>query len=230
MHASVIIFPGSNCDRDVIVALTNSMGHEPKSVWHGDRDLSKTDLIVLPGGFSYGDYLRSGAMAAHSPIMKEVILAAKRGTPVLAICNGFQIATEAGLLPGALIRNSSLKFICRDVWLQIGTNQSSFTQVFSSTDILKMPVAHHDGNYFLNDDELAHIKNNEQIAFRYCGPDGSINDASNPNGSIFNIAGVLNEQKNVLGMMPHPERMSDISLGGVDGKKMFDGLISILSR
>ncbi len=229
MHASIIVFPGSNCDRDIKVALTASMNHEPEMIWHDSNDLPKTDLIVLPGGFSYGDYLRSGAMAAHSPIMREVCKAANRGTPILAICNGFQVATEAGLLPGVLIRNASLRFICQDVWLKPNPKSSVFTSMYNDGDLVKMPIAHHDGNYFVDKTELDILKSNDQIAFQYCSSDGLLVEESNPNGSIENIAGVLNKEKNVLGMMPHPERMADLALGGIDGKIMFDGLISTLN-
>lgn len=226
MHASVIVFPGSNCDRDVQVALAASMGSAPEMVWHGDSTLPKTDLIVLPGGFSYGDYLRSGAMAAQSPIMRDVVAAAGRGTPVLAICNGFQVATEAGLLPGALMRNASLKFVCRDVWLRVENPGSQFTGAFTAGDVVRMPIAHHDGNYFLDDDGLDRIEGAGQVAFRYCGETGQSSDSDNPNGSARHIAGVFNEGRTVLGMMPHPERLADDALGGSDGKTMFDGLIS----
>ena len=229
MQASVIVFPGSNCDRDVQVALGASIGHAPAMVWHGDSCLPDTDLIVLPGGFSYGDYLRSGAMAAQSPVMRDVVSAARRGTPVLAICNGFQIATEAGLLPGALMRNASLRFVCRDVSLRVENPASSFTGAFSKGDVVRMPIAHHDGNYFLDDDGLDRLEDAGQVAFRYCGPDGQLGDTHNPNGSARHIAGVFNDRRTVLGMMPHPERLADAALGGVDGKTMFDGLISSIN-
>ena len=229
MHISVIVFPGSNCDRDIKVAISNSMKSDPVMVWHGSNDLPKTDCIILPGGFSYGDYLRSGAMAAHSPIMHEVVTAANSGTPVLAICNGFQIATEAGLLPGTLIRNSSLKFICRNVFLRVENNNTLFTSMFENKQTVTMPIAHQDGNYFIDDVGLNDILENEQIAFRYSDQKGKTDEQNNPNGSIMNIAGIFNKNKNVLGMMPHPERVADPLLGGTDGKTMFDGLISILN-
>lgn len=229
MKASVIVFPGSNCDRDVQVALGASIGHAPAMIWHGDSNLPDTDLIVLPGGFSYGDYLRSGAMAAQSPIMRDVVSAALRGTPVLAICNGFQVATEAGLLPGALMRNASLRFVCRDVSLRVENPASSFTGAFSKGDVVRMPIAHHDGNYFLDDDGLDRLEDADQVAFRYCGPGGELGATHNPNGSARHIAGVFNNGRTVLGMMPHPERLADAALGGVDGKTMFDGLISSIN-
>ncbi|WP_142849855.1 phosphoribosylformylglycinamidine synthase subunit PurQ [Telmatospirillum sp. J64-1] len=220
MKAAVIVFPGSNCDRDVAVALKASMGHMPLMVWHRDTELPLLDLIVVPGGFSYGDYLRSGAMAAHSPIMREVKTRAEQGVPVLGICNGFQILTEAGLLPGALMRNAGLKFICRDVGLTVEHSDSIFTAKYEAGQSLRIPVAHHDGNYFADEETLNRIEGNGQVAFRY---------AENINGSARNIAGVYNEKRNVLGMMPHPERLADPELGGTDGKPMFDALVEALS-
>ena len=229
MHVSVIVFPGSNCDRDVKVAIEKSMGSEPEMVWHGSNSLPKTDLIILPGGFSYGDYLRSGAMAAHSPIMREVITAANSGVPVLAICNGFQIAIEAGLLPGALIRNSSLKFVCRNVFLKVENNKTIHTNMFNNNQVVRMPIAHQDGNFFIDEDGLNDIRENDQIAFSYSDKKVMAKTNNNPNGSIMNIAGIFNKEKNVLGMMPHPERVTDPLLGGTDGKTMFDGLIATLN-
>tara|TARA_B100000686_G_C16790608_1_gene978437 strand:+ start:1989 stop:2678 length:690 start_codon:yes stop_codon:yes gene_type:complete len=229
VHVSVIVFPGSNCDRDVKVAIGKSMGSEPEMVWHGSNSLPKTDLIILPGGFSYGDYLRSGAMAAHSPIMREVITAANSGLPVLAICNGFQIAIEAGLLPGALIRNSSLKFVCRNVFLKVENNKTIHTNMFNNNQVVRMPIAHQDGNFFIDEDGLNDIRENDQIAFSYSDQKGTAKTNNNPNGSIMNIAGIFNKEKNVLGMMPHPERVADPLLGGTDGKTMFDGLIATLN-
>ena len=229
MKAAVIIFPGSNCDRDIKVALECSIGAEPQMVWHGDSDLPKCDLIVLPGGFSYGDYLRSGAMAANSPIMREVIEATRRGTRLLAICNGFQIATEAGLLPGILRPNTSLKFICRNVFLKVECVKSDFTMSFSEGEIVKMPIAHRDGNYLAPPNELKNLEQNNLVAFRYCDSTGITTPETNPNGSVGNIAGILNKNKNILGMMPHPERVADVRLGGIDGKVMFDCLLQQLS-
>jgi phosphoribosylformylglycinamidine synthase len=229
MRAAVVVFPGSNCDRDVKDALTCSTGREPHMVWHGDSDLPKVDLIVLPGGFSYGDYLRAGAMAAHSPIMAEVVRRAHRGTPVIGICNGFQILTEAGLLPGALLRNAHLKFACRDVHLRVETSQSLFTQAYETGQIIRLPIAHADGNYFADADTLARIEDKGQVAFRYVEADGRETAAANPNGSARNIAGVFNETKSVLGLMPHPERGADALTGGTDGRALFDGLMSALA-
>jgi phosphoribosylformylglycinamidine synthase I len=239
MKAAIVVFPGSNCDRDVQVALRQSMqaaprttgvgGGEPIMVWHKDADFEKVDLIVLPGGFSYGDYLRCGAMAAHSPAMTEVVRRAKAGVPVLGICNGFQVLTETGLLPGALLRNANLKFVCRDVHVRVETGQSLFTSRYETGAALRIPVAHHDGNYVAGDAELERLEERGQIAFRYCAADGDITEAANPNGSTHNIAGVFNETKTVLGMMPHPERLADPALGGTDGRPLFDGLVEALS-
>ncbi|MEP4379501.1 MAG: phosphoribosylformylglycinamidine synthase subunit PurQ [Alphaproteobacteria bacterium] len=229
MSAAVIVFPGSNCDRDIAVALKAVLGHAPQMVWHGDSALPKVDLIAVPGGFSYGDYLRSGAMAANSPIMREVVAHAGRGVPVLGICNGFQVLTECGLLPGVLMRNASLKFICRDVNLRVERNDTIFTRGYEAGEVIRVPVAHHDGNYFTDPDTHQTLEDNGRVAFRYCGPDGAITDAANPNGSLANIAGILNETGNVLGMMPHPERLADPLLGGTDGAPMFTGLAEAIA-
>lgn len=229
MSAAVIVFPGSNCDRDIAVALEAALGHAPQMVWHGNSDLPKVDLIAVPGGFSYGDYLRSGAMAANSPIMREVVAQAGRGVPVLGICNGFQVLTECGLLPGVLMRNASLKFICRDVDLRVERNDTIFTRDYDAGDVIRIPVAHHDGNYFTDPDTLERLEANGRVAFRYCTPDGAVTDAANPNGSLANIAGILNEAGNVLGMMPHPERLADPLLGGTDGAPMFTALAEAIA-
>ena len=229
MKTSVIVFPGSNCDRDVKVALAASMGSDPDMVWHGGTELPKTDLIVVPGGFSYGDYLRSGAMAAHSPIMREVIARANSGVPVLGICNGFQILTEAGLLPGVLMRNAALKFICRDVHLKVENAGTLFTAGYSQDQVIRVPIAHHDGNYETDSETLKKLEGNGQVAFRYCDEAGAVTDAANPNGSMANIAGITNQGHTVLGMMPHPERLVDPLQGGTDGKAMFDGLLERLA-
>ncbi len=228
MKAAVIVFPGSNCDRDVQVALRQSMGREPDMIWHGWSDLPETDLIVVPGGFSYGDYLRSGAMAAHSPAMRAVKAEAARGVPVLGICNGFQILTEAGLLPGALMRNASLRFVCRDVHIRVETSQSIFTNKYEASQAIRIPVAHHDGNYYADEETLDRLEDNGQIAFRYCTPQGEIDERANPNGSQRGIAGIYNQTKTVLGLMPHPERLADPLLGGTDGRALFDGLVEAL--
>jgi phosphoribosylformylglycinamidine synthase len=229
MKAAVIVFPGSNCDRDVQVALRQSMGAEPLMVWHKEGDFEPVDLIVLPGGFAYGDYLRCGAMAAHSPVMKEVVTRAGKGVPVLGICNGFQVLTETGLVPGALMRNANLKFICSDVHVRVETSQSLFTAAYEAGQPIRIPIAHHEGNFFADDDTLARLEDKGQIAFRYCDEEGDITDAANPNGSRASIAGVYNESKTVLGLMPHPERLADPLLGGTDGRPLFDGLVQALS-
>ncbi len=229
MSAAVIVFPGSNCDRDVAVSLEAAMGRAPLMVWHGDSTLPDVDLIVVPGGFSYGDYLRSGAMAANSPIMREVVARAKAGTPTLGICNGFQVLTECGLLPGVLMRNASLKFVCRDVDLRVERTDTPFTRGYSEGQVIRIPVAHHDGNYFTNPDTLKSLEDNRQVAFRYCDARGALTEEANPNGSLSNIAGVLNAAGNVLGMMPHPERLADPLLGGTDGAPMFTALAEALA-
>ena len=229
MKAAVIVFPGSNCDRDVQVALRQSSGHEPLMVWHKEGSFEAADLIVLPGGFSYGDYLRCGAVAAHSPVMKEVVARARKGVPVLGICNGFQILAETGLVPGALLRNADLKFVCRDVHLKVETGQSLFTAGYEAGQTIRLPIAHHDGSYYADADTLADMEDRGQVAFRYCAEDGVSTPEANPNGSLANIAGVTNATKTVLGLMPHPERLSDPALGGNDGRALFDGLAEALS-
>jgi phosphoribosylformylglycinamidine synthase I len=229
MKAAVIVFPGSNCDRDAAVALRAATGQAPAMVWHGDADLPMVDLIVIPGGFSYGDYLRSGAMAAHSPVMREVVRRARGGTPVLGICNGFQILTEARLLPGVLMRNGSLQFICKDVHLKVERNDSVFTSGYQKGEVVKFAIAHKDGSYFVDDQTLARLEGDGRVAFRYCNAAGAVTPEANPNGSRNNIAGVYNEWRTVLGLMPHPERMADVALGGTDGAKMFRGLFESLA-
>ncbi len=216
MKTAVVVFPASNCDRDAAVALSEATGVAPSMVWHQETSLPDADLIVLPGGFSYGDYLRSGAMAARSPVMKAVIEKAGAGVPVLGICNGFQILCEAGLLPGALMRNAGLNFVCRTVTLRVDNTQSRFTRTFEKNQTLEFPVAHHDGNYVADAATLDALEQAGRIAFRY---------VDNPNGSARDIAGVLNEAGNVLGMMPHPERVIAPLLRGVDGAAFFKGIV-----
>jgi len=229
MRAAVIVFPGSNCDRDVAVALEQSTGKPTKMVWHQDTEIPDVDLIAIPGGFSYGDYLRCGAMAAHSPVMREVKRRAEKGTRILAVCNGFQIVTEAGLLPGVLMRNRDLRFICKDVFLKVEDSQSAFTAKYAKGDVIRIPIAHAEGNYFADAETLKQVEGNGQVAFRYCAPNGDVTDAANPNGSQNNIAGIFNASRTVLGMMPHPERLADAQLGGTDGRAMFDALVETLS-
>ena len=228
MKVAVIVFPGSNCDRDVAVALAASTGEAPAMVWHGESELPELDLIVVPGGFAYGDYLRSGAMAAHSPVMREVARRAGAGVPVLGICNGFQVLTEAGLLPGVLMANAGLRFVCRPVHLRVEATDSVFTGRYARGQVIRLPIAHHDGNYFTDADTLKRLKAEDRVALRYCTARGTTDKGASPNGSLDNIAGILNEGRNVLGLMPHPERMADAALGGSDGRALFDGLVETL--
>ena len=223
MKSHVIVFPGSNCDRDVAVAIKNISGYQPQMIWHKETSINQSDLIVVPGGFSYGDYLRCGAMASTSPIMQDVVKKAKEGVPVLGICNGFQILIESGLLDGALMRNSSLSFICRDILIKPKNQSSVFTK---KTQVAKMPIAHNEGNFFVTSEQLKKIQDNDQIAFQYCDENGNISEHSNPNGSLENIAGILNENKNVLGMMPHPERAAELAHGCEDGKTIFESILN----
>ena len=223
MKSSVIIFPGSNCDRDMDVAL-KKFGFNNKMVWHDDSDLPKSDLIVLPGGFSYGDYLRCGSIASKSKIIRSVIEFSNSGGLVVGICNGFQILIETGLLPGALLRNKYLEFICKNVYVKIFNDKNKYFNKIKK-NILELHIAHNEGNYFCTSDELKAIEDNNQIAISYCTSDGKITDGSNPNGSINNIAGIFNKNKNILGMMPHPERMIDAYLSGEDGSLFFKNLI-----
>jgi phosphoribosylformylglycinamidine synthase subunit PurQ / glutaminase len=222
MKSAVIVFPASNCDRDAETALTQLTGAAPHMVWHGDSELPDVDLVVLPGGFSYGDYLRCGAMASQSHIMPAVKAHADKGGAVLGICNGFQVLTEAHLLPGALMRNADLKFVCRPVALEVSETQSAFTRKYENGQRVTFPVAHGDGNYFADDETLDRLEGEGRVAFRYA-------KGANPNGSSRNIAGILNEKRNVLGLMPHPERVIDPLLGGTDGTALFQSLIEALS-
>ena len=230
MRASVIVFPGSNCDRDVKVALEAITDRPVNMVWHGEHDVPTSDLIVLPGGFSYGDYLRCGAMAAHSPIMRDVVAKAKSGTPVLGICNGFQMLCETGLLPGVLMRNGSLLFVCRDVYLSVDNTETLFTTAYHQSETIRIPIAHHDGNYFADDETLDRLEDENRIVFRYVDREGRATQAANPNGAQRNIAGICDPRGRILGMMPHPERLHEAALGGTDGRKIFasfaDGLVA----
>ena len=223
MKSSVIVFPGSNCDRDIAVAL-EKMQFKNQMVWHKETVLPKSDLIVIPGGFSYGDYLRSGAIAGKSLIIDEVIKAANSGCLILGICNGFQILTETGLLKGTLLRNKNLKFINKDVYLKVMNNKTKFTSKYKINQILKINIAHNEGNYFTDQRHLAELKDKNLIAFKYCNQKGDVNEKSNPNGAIENIAGVFNSKKNILGMMPHPERMIDKLISNTDGVNLFSSL------
>ena len=226
MKSSVIIFPGSNCDRDMDVAL-KKFGFKNQMVWHNDLNLPKSDLIILPGGFSYGDYLRCGSIAAKSKIIKSVVDFANSGGLVVGVCNGFQILIETGLLPGALLRNKYLEFICKNVFVKINNSENKYFKNIKK-NILKLHIAHNEGNYFCSPDELKFIEDNNQIAVNYCNKNGDISEENNPNGSIDNIAGIFNKSKNILGMMPHPERMIDSYLSGEDGSIFFENLIGNL--
>jgi phosphoribosylformylglycinamidine synthase subunit PurQ / glutaminase len=222
MKSAVIVFPASNCDRDAQVALKQMTGKDPHMVWHQDSDLPDVDLVVLPGGFSYGDYLRCGAMASQSRIMRAVKSHAEKGGAVIGICNGFQVLTESHLLPGALMRNADLKFVCRPVTMRVEETQSAFTRKYASGQTVTFPVAHGDGNYVADEETLDRLENENRVVFRY-------EEGDNPNGSARNIAGILNEGRNVLGLMPHPERVVDPLLGGEDGKALFESLIESLA-
>ena len=229
MRASVIVFPGSNCDRDVKVALTAIVGKAPAMVWHGDQTVPASDLIVLPGGFSYGDYLRCGAMAAHSPIMRDVVAKAKAGTPVLGICNGFQILCETGLLPGVLQRNASLRFVCRETHLKVETTATVFTGRYSLGQIINIPVAHGDGNYFAEPAVLDRLEGERRVVFRYVDEAGRATPEANPNGAQRNIAGICDAKGRIMGMMPHPERHFEAILGSADGRGVFESAIAALA-
>jgi len=226
MRSSVIVFPGSNCDRDVAVALQN-FNFKNQMVWHDESNLPKTDLVVLPGGFSYGDYLRTGCIASKSKIIDDIIKHGKKGGLILGICNGFQILIETGLLKGSLLRNKKLKFISKNVYLKVSNVNNKFCSKYGKNQTIKLPIAHNEGNFFTDDDQLKEFEDNDQIAFKYCNKDGFISSISNPNGSSNNIAGILNLEKNILGMMPHPERLIDPILSGEDGSTLFESLLKL---
>ena len=230
MKAAVIVFPGSNCDRDLSVALESVTGAKPHMVWHRDTELPDVDLIAVPGGFTYGDYLRAGAMASHSPVMREVVARANRGVRVLGVCNGFQVLTEARLLPGALMRNAGLKYACRTVGLRVERADSAFTAGYRAGEVIRIPIAHHDGNFFADDETLDRIEGEGRVAFRYVDPDGEPTAEANPNGSARNIAGILNDSGNVLGMMPHPERAVESLLGTDHGVGLFRSVAEYLAQ
>jgi phosphoribosylformylglycinamidine synthase I len=228
MKFGVVVFPGSNCDEDLVYTMGDILGQEVVKLWHKDTDIQGCDFIMVPGGFSYGDYLRSGAIARFSPIMNEVIAHANRGGYVMGICNGFQILTEAQLLPGALLHNTSRKFICKNVFLKADNNSNMLTAGLSLETTFKVPIAHGEGNFFASADEIKKIEDNGQVLFRYCDENGNITPESNPNGALNNIAGVCNAGKNVFGMMPHPERASDFELTNTDGRLIFESLLAAL--
>jgi phosphoribosylformylglycinamidine synthase I len=226
MKFGVVVFPGSNCDRDTIYVLRDIYGHDTVPLWHKDTDLQNCDFIFIPGGFAYGDYLRCGAVARFSPIMESVIGFANDGGYVMGICNGFQVLCEANLLPGVLLRNSSQKFICKNINLKVESFDSVITSGVPEGKILKIPIAHAEGRFFADDKTITELKKNDQVLFSYCGDDGKSNESSNPNGTMQNIAGICNEGRNVFGMMPHPERAADEALGNTDGRLIFDSILN----
>lgn len=230
MKFGVIIFPGSNCDYDAYMVIKNVVKREVEFLWHQDTSLFNCDCVILPGGFSYGDYLRTGAIARFSPIMKEVMNFAQEGGLVVGICNGFQILLEAGLLPGAMLRNTSLRFICKFVHIEVENENTPFTNLCPKGQVLKIPIAHTDGNYFISEESLTRLEQNQQIVFRYCDHQGKITSEANPNGSLYNIAGICNEKRNVLGMMPHPERASEEILGSEDGKYILQSIVNFFKK
>lgn len=225
MKFGVIVFPGSNCDRDIASVTQGLLNQPTRMIWHQETDIADLDVVVIPGGFSYGDYLRCGAIAQFSPVMKSVIKHAKQGKFVLGVCNGFQVLTEVGLLPGALIRNRDLHFICDRVSVRVENNQLPWTNAYAPQQVITLPVAHGEGRYYADQETLQQLEDNGQIVFRYCTQTGEITENSNPNGSLNHIAGIINQQGNVLGMMPHPERASDPLTRAVDGRNLFEGLL-----
>lgn len=229
MRASVVVFPGTNRERDVADVLANVLGKPTQMVWHGDASLPASDVIVLPGGFSYGDYLRCGAMAAHSPIMRDVIAKAKAGVPVLGICNGFQILCETGLLPGVLQRNASLKFICKDVWLKVESTKTVFTNKYRQGEIAQMICAHGDGNYFADRDTLDRLEGEGRVVFRYADRKGNVTAEANANGAQRNIAGIADATGRIVGLMPHPENAAEAAQGSIDGRKMFESILEAVA-
>jgi len=226
--AGIVVFPGSNCDHDTEYAVASFSGVRPVMLWHNEHDLQGADVIILPGGFSYGDYLRAGAIARFSPIMQEVIEFARKGYPVLGICNGFQVLLESGLLEGALSRNRDKKFICSQTAVSVVSTETIFTGLYRQGEVLSVPIAHGEGNYFAPPEVIRRLEENNQIVFRYCDQDGNVTPESNPNGSIGNIAGIVNREGNVLGLMPHPERASDTLLGSGDGRRLFESVFGCI--
>ena len=229
MKFGVVVFPGSNCDRDVVWVTQGLLNQPTRMIWHEDSDLSDIDVVIVPGGFSYGDYLRCGAIARFSPVMQATIKHAEQGKLVLGICNGFQVLTEAGLLPGALVRNRDLHFVCDRVPLKVEHSASPWTQHYQTGEVITLPIAHGEGSYYADADTLKSLEDNHQVLFRYCNAKGKSDQSSNPNGSLNHIAGICNRQGNVLGMMPHPERASDPSLGGTDGRRLFEGMLGAIA-
>lgn len=227
MKFGIIVFPGSNCDRDLQMVTEGILGQPTRMVWHQETDIDELDVVLIPGGFSYGDYLRCGAIARFSPVMKSVVEQANHGKYVLGICNGFQILTEVGLLPGALTRNQDLHFICDRVFLKVENNNLSWTKPYDAQQVINLPIAHGEGRYYADSNTLKSLEDNGQIVFRYCSGDGIADEANNPNGSLHNIAGITNQRGNVLGMMPHPERAADSFLGAIDGLALFESLLSV---
>jgi phosphoribosylformylglycinamidine synthase I len=230
MKFGVVVFPGSNCDHDAHHAVGTVLGHEAEFIWHQSENLDGLDAVILPGGFSYGDYLRTGAIARFSPVMRAVERFARRGGLVLGICNGFQILLEAGLLPGAMLRNRGLRFICRDVWIRVESTDTPFSCAATAGQVLRVPIAHSDGNYTAEPETLRELERNDQIVFRYSTPDGREDPSANPNGSMENIAGIVNRERNVLGMMPHPERAVETIMGSTDGLMVFRSMVQSLLR
>jgi phosphoribosylformylglycinamidine synthase subunit PurQ / glutaminase len=226
LKVAIVVFPGSNCDHDAYYSFKKIINVETDFVWHKESNLDKYDLILLPGGFSYGDYLRCGAISRFSPVMKSVVANANKGKVVIGICNGFQILTESGLLPGALIKNENRQFVCKDVKLRVENSETKFTNLCAEGDTITIPIAHGEGNYYCNENALEELKSNKQILFRYTDENGNTNNQSNPNGSIDNIAGIINKQGNVLGMMPHPERNADCLIGNADGLKILNSILT----
>lgn len=230
MKFGVVVFPGSNCDRDVVWVTQGLLNQPTRMIWHEDSDLSDIDMVIVPGGFSYGDYLRCGAIARFSPVMQATIKHAEQGKLVLGICNGFQVLTEAGLLPGALVRNRDLHFVCDLVPLKVERSVLPWTQSYQIGEVITLPIAHGEGSYYADADTLKSLEENGQVLFRYCNAEGKSDQSSNPNGSLNHIAGICNRQGNVLGMMPHPERASDPRLGGVDGRRLFEGMLGAIAQ
>jgi phosphoribosylformylglycinamidine synthase len=230
MRFAIVVFPGSNCDHDAYHAAKHVLGQDASFVWHKETSIGNADVVILPGGFSHGDYLRTGAIARFSPVMRAVEDFARQGGPVLGICNGFQILLEAGLLPGAMLRNRDLKFHCEHVFVRVEQTDTPFTIRASKGQVLRLPIAHGEGNYFADDSTLGELEASRRVVFRYCDPLGQVTDASNPNGSIHNIAGICNEARNVVGLMPHPERACESPLGSADGRLLFESVVSALAE